>query len=224
MGRLGWPENSEREMSIHERRARAGMTAEEAAMIRRNVAYCAVATFVIGAALWGFLKPFSSWFETSEVGRAKQQVQQIVAKFQGIYGTRPMDLGKWPTEVTAYAITGNLLPPDMLPSTANCRDAGAKATCFGVGPWPGSVVRIYSGQEYDAIAVVYFNLDKSACDELAGALVNPDPPLRLVVANISQSNFKFPPYGDSQYPGALEIAQSCLDGNVNKVGLMYGMK
>jgi hypothetical protein len=211
-------------MSIDERRAVAGMSAEDAARIRRNVAYCAVAAFAVGAVLWGFSKPFGSWFETSQVAHAKQQVQQIVAKFQGIYGNRPLDLGKWPTEVTAYAISGNFLPPEMLPPTVNCRDAGAKADCFGVGPWRGSVVRIYSGQEYDAIAVVYFNLDKSACDELAGAMVTPDPPLRLVVANISESNYMFPPHGNSQFPGALEIAQACLDRNANKVGLLYGMR
>jgi hypothetical protein len=34
----------------------------------------------------------------------------------------------------------------------------------------------------------------------------------------------FPPYGKSSYPGASEIAHDCRDGNVNKVGLMYGMK
>lgn len=215
-------------MSIEERRARAGMSADEAALIRRNVAYCAAATLAIGVVLWGVSKPFDSWFgswfETGEAGRARQQVQQIIANFQTIYGTRPLDLGKWATDVTAYAIARNFLPPGMVPSTVNCRDAGAKAACFGVGPWPGSVVRVYSGQEYDAIAVVYFNLDKSACDELSSALISPDRPLRLVIANINERNYMFPPDGNSQYPGALEIAQSCLDGKVNKVGLLYSMR
>lgn len=211
-------------MSIEERRARAGMTADEAALIRKNVVYCAIATLVAGGLLWGVSQALDFWSGTSEVGRAKQQVQQIVANFETIYGNRPLDLGKWATDITAYAVGRNFVPVDMVPATINCRDAASKASCHGVGPWPGSVVKIYSGQEYDAIGVVYFNLDKSACGALTSALVNADSPLRLVVANINDGNYRLPPYGNSSYPGANEINHDCLDGKVNKVGLMYAMK
>jgi hypothetical protein len=112
----------------------------------------------------------------------------------------------------------------MLPSTVNCRDGASQATCHAVGPWPGSVVRIYSGQEYDAIGVVYFDLDRSACNALSSALVNPDPPLRVVVANIGDGNYMFPPFGSSDFPDARDIARHCREGNVNKVGLIYGLR
>jgi hypothetical protein len=211
-------------MSVEERRARVGISAEDAALIRRNIGYCAAATLAAALLLWAVSAGVNAWSGARNVSRAGQQLQQIITNFQSIYGNRPLDLGKWPTEVTAYAIGRNFLPPDMLPSNVNCRDAGSPASCQGIGPWPGSVVRLYSGQQYDAIGVVYFNLDQSACGALSSAMVKADAPLRLVVANINDSNYIFPPFGNSAFPGAADIAHDCQDGNVNKVGLMYGLK
>lgn len=211
-------------MSIEERNARAGMSAEEVTLVWRSVAYCAAATLAAALLQWGTFKAWDAWSEASIVSHAKHQVEHIVANFQSIYGSRPLDLGNWATEVTGYAIARNFLPADMLSASVNCRDTGSQASCLGVGPWPGSVVRVYSGQQYNAIGVVYFNLDKSACAAFSSAMVNPDKSLRLVIANINQSNYSFQPFGNSKFPTASDIAHDCQDGNGNKVGLLYGLK
>lgn len=211
-------------MSIEERRARIGMTADEARLIRRNVSCSGAAALAAALLLCGAFKAFDTWTEAKHVSRASRQVEQIVANFASIYGSRPLDLGKWPTDITAYAIDRNFLPPEMLPSNASCHDAGSRENCSGVGPWPGSVARIYSGQQYDAISIAYFNLDNSACSALASALINPDAPLPLVIANINESNYMFPPIGNNDFPNAADLAHDCDNGSGNKVGLMYSLK
>jgi hypothetical protein len=211
-------------MSIEQRRARIGMTADDAALIRRNVGFYVAAALAAMLVLWGAFKAVTAWSEARSVSRATQQVQQIVKNFESIYGNRPLDLGGWPTDVTAYAIGRNFLPPDMLPSNVDCRNGGSPASCQGIGPWSRSVVKIYSGQEYDAIGVVYFNLDKPACDAFSIAMINIDAPLQLVVATINESNYTFPPFGNSDFPTASVLADDCEDGHGNKVGLMYGLK
>jgi hypothetical protein len=154
--------------------------------------------------------------------RAGDQVRAIVTGFKSIYGTKPLDLGNWATDITGVAIKDHFMPADMLPPSVNCPGGESSESCYGLGPWSGSTVKVFSGQQYNAIGVIYSKLDSTACSQLANAFVASTT--GLVIMNINRNGYSFPPYGNSAYPTSSDIITACSNGKANQVQFLYAMK
>jgi len=162
------------------------------------------------------------WDQSSHISRAKEQVTQIVAGFKAIYSNKPVDLGNWATDITGLAINDHIMPLDMQPQGTSCTGTKSSDTCYGVGPWTGSDVKVYSGQQFNAIGIIYSKLDETACNQMAAALVTPNS--GLAVVNINTAGYGFPPFGTSSFPTSSDIAKACNQGVANQVQLLYSMK
>jgi hypothetical protein len=161
-------------------------------------------------------------FGDSRAVAAKAQVSEIVASFKSMYSEKPVDLGKWATDITGFAIINRIMPPETVLPNEDCTTNASSRSCYAVGPWKNSRIIIYSGQDYNAIGVVYALLDQNACMDFAEALIFPNT--GLVIANINSTGFTFPPLGTAQYPDSASIASACSGNKSNQVQLLYSMK
>jgi hypothetical protein len=195
---------------------------ERAAMLRRRLLMWLGAIVIVLAAFVVTTFILNYWDESSHLSRAKEQVTQIVGGFKAIYSNKPVDLGNWDTDITGLAINDHIMPADMLPQGASCTGTTSSDNCYGVGPWTGSIVKVYSGQQFNAIGIIYSKLDETACNQMAAAFVTPNSGLAIV--NINVAGYGFPPFGNSSFPTSSDIAKACNQGGANQVQLLYGMK
>jgi hypothetical protein len=210
-------------MAVQEQGSRRHSSGETASTYLRRLTSWAIATVVALASFQGTNIALAYWDEHSRVVRASEDVSQIVAAFKSIYGTKPLDLGNWDTDITGLAINDHFLPDDMLPRDVSCADTASSDSCYGVGPWSSTTVKILSGQQYNAIGIVYSNLSQTACSHLASALVVPGS--GLVIVNINSIGYGFSPYGNSSYPTSSDVVAACTNiGNNNMMQLLYSIK
>ena len=184
---------------------RSGFTLTEIAIVLGIIGLILAAIWTAAAAVYGNYR----------VSKASTETLAIVQNFKMLYGNGSAQEPNG-TDITSLAIAAGMFPADMI-QPGN--------TAYGIGPWAGSQVNVYSGATWNAITVAFWNIDQSTCNRLADAIAigSAFTGAGLVWVGVNNTTRTYPPFGTDQPFTVSDIAAACSGGSNINVQVTYGV-
>ena len=157
-----------------------------------------------------------SVYDNYRTQRAAAQTLTIVQNLKTLYGGGHGTLDPNGTDITAVVIAAGLMPSDMIQ---------AGNTSYGLGPWAGSQVNVYSAAVWNGITVAFWDLGETACNRLADAIVTGSlfPADGMVWEEVNSTAATLPPFGSDAPLTTDNVANACTSGATNSVQVTYSV-
>jgi prepilin-type N-terminal cleavage/methylation domain-containing protein len=158
----------------------------------------------------------ASVYDNFRTQRAATQVLSIVQNMKTLYGAGHGTLDPNGTDITSVAIAAGMMPGDMVQ---------AGNTSYGLGPWAGSQVNVFSAAVWNGITVAFWDLGQTACNRLADAVAAGGvfPADGLVWEEVNSTARTLPPFGTDSPFTSRDVATACVSGSGNSVQITYSV-
>jgi prepilin-type N-terminal cleavage/methylation domain-containing protein len=176
----------------------------------------AIVLGIIGLLITVVWTAAASVYDNYRTQRAAAQTLTIVQNLKTLYGGGHGTLDPNGTDITSVVIAAGMMPGDMI-QQGN--------TSYGLGPWAGSQVNVYSAAVWNGITVAFWDLTQTACNRLADAIVTGSvfPSDGMIWEEVNSTAATLPPYGPDSPLTTDNVANACQSGATNSVQVTYSV-